>query len=624
MDINVNDPGVKSFSAPKSRNEEDKNIKDSPVPCNDNTVDKQGMDTFLKSIYQKSSMYHCKMNDTTDFNPTGKTTEIVPGKYFNSGIATKSGDVENAIKALDSFSLFSVSNIVSTAMATATRDIHILYTNDIHGAMTPVQKKEGGQAGGVVNMAKIIDEIKEKNKNQSLILDAGDWGQGTMESNISRGTSMMDVLNEIHYDAAEIGNHEFDWGTKSLNETISKARIPLLCSNVIKGDGKLLDGVKPYLIKEVSGANIGVLGLIGDDVPNQADPKNIEGLKFLNMEETARKYIDEMRKKGADLIVVLSHAGDKKDEELASKVDGIDVIVGGHSHKTIDKPRKVNNTIIVQAGSQSKQVGHLTLSVTKRGAPLSVEPKSSMEFGVSTNFYQLAPAENKNISMYCNKQSIISYTNQIIPVEDSPIEKILSSVMEETKSKKEEILGSTAFDLTHDRLKVEESVMGDFITDAIRTMTKCDIAFQTSSGIRDQITGRKLTYGDIYRVFPFDNNTVLTNLTGKQIEKVMENSARQNKDYLQVSGISVDMDRSKPDGEKVSNIRIDGKPLEQDRTYRVAINDLLVTAPYGYSEFKNGSNVEYLKMQRDILLDYIRQNPDISAPPVAGRLNQKS
>ncbi|MHC9539658.1 MAG: bifunctional UDP-sugar hydrolase/5'-nucleotidase [Vulcanimicrobiota bacterium] len=488
-------------------------------------------------------------------------------------------------------------------------DINIVYTGDIHGYMTQIPDKTDSYIGGSIKMTEIIESLRKEYKNP-IVIDAGDWGQGTLESNLSKGEDMAGIFSRGKYDAVAIGNHEFDWGVKNLKDIIANAQMPVLSSNIVQKDGNLIDGVKPYIIKTVNGLDVGIVGLITEDVPKAAIPSNIEGLKFINMVETAERYVKEMKKQGADFIIAVTHADDKKDEELARKVEGIDVIVGGHSHNLTKEPEKVNNTLIVKAGTKGKQIGHLSLKVIN-------EKIISEEYMF-----------NPHCTVGFNKKAdhIISFDNEMINVESNPVENLVFSVMEKTRCKKEELIGSLAFDLTHDASRGGETILGNFITDAIKVMAKTDIAFQTSSGIRDQINKGKLTYGDIYKVFPFDNRTVCIDLSGKQIKNIMEISAGANldKSYLQVSGISVDIDNRKPMGERVSNIQVNKQPLEEGKTYRVAINDLLVTGSFGYTEFKNGSNVEYMKLQRDVILDYISQNPNIVNVPELGRLNLKN
>ena len=472
-------------------------------------------------------------------------------------------------------------------------DVNIIYTGDIHGAITPMPDQEYGVIGGVSNMANVINKLKKEDKWKYALVDAGDWSQGSLESNMNRGKTMLEVMDSIGYDAVEVGNHEFDWGRQSFNELISNTKVPLVGANILEEDGTLLDNVSPYVIKEINGVKVGMVGVLADTIREEGDPRKVEGLTFLNAMETTKKYVEELKSKGVDVVVVLSHEGDEYDRKLASELNNV-IIVGGHSHnKAIEE---VNGNIIVKSGTQGKYVGHLKLKVKKD--------------------------ENK----------IISYENKFIPVTenllksvslkmDSGVEDIVTPVIMEAQNKKSQVVGETNIDLPHDRLKVEESVMGDFVTDAMRAGTKSDIAFLVSSGIRDQLFRGKITFGDVYRILPRDDESICIDLTGEQIKKTMENSAQQHKNYLQISGMTVDIDTSKPAGNQVSNIKVNGLPIDMSKSYRVAINDITFTGPCGYEEFPKGKNVETGRIQRDILLDYIKANPGIDTPPQKGRIN---
>jgi len=468
-------------------------------------------------------------------------------------------------------------------------EVDIIYTGDIHGSMTPLPTKEGGTAGGISYMAGLIRELERENAGHTILVDVGDWGQGSLESNMDKGRTMLEAMNAVGYDAVQIGNHEFDWGREGLEKLLPEVRFPLLGANILKEDGKFLDGVKPYIIKEVNGIKVGIIGVITDAIRKEGDPGKVAGLTFLNSIETVKKYTEELkREEKADVVMVLSHQGDEYDKKLAEEVGDI-VIIGGHSHnKIIDN---VNNTLIAKSGTKGKQVGHLKLVINKKDKEL----------------------------LWFNHE-LITVPGDMEP--DREVEKAIASAVKVAGQKKSEVIGSLAFDLSHDRLKVAESPMGDFVTDAIRKATGSDMAMIASSELRNQIFKGEVTFGALYDVLPRDDNQcICIDLTGEQVKNIMENSAAQPKNYLQVSGIAVDIDRTKNTGSKVSNVKVNGKPLETDKVYRIAINDILVTGPCGYADFTKGKNIEYGANQRDMVMDYMKQGASTKTLPEMGRLN---
>jgi len=490
--------------------------------------------------------------------------------------------------------IFASTAMLPTPMHEALKTVSVIYTNDIHGAITPSKDdtNPGGLKGGVAYVGSAIKELKDKAKGNYVLMDGGDWGQGSYESKLTKGKTMIDVMNNLGYDAGEIGNHEFDWGRAALKDMIDEAAFPVLGGNVLE-EGKLVEGIKPYTIKEVNGLKIGIIGLISPETPGSVDPKNITGLKFASAKETVEKYIPELKEHGADMIFVLSHQGDVADEKLASSVTGIDLIVGGHSHTLMEDAKKVNETLIVQSGTQGEKVGSINLAI---------DPQT---------------------------KKIVSFKNTLIPVTDKnfkpdpEIEKIIAPVVNEAKEKMSEVVGKSEVNLTHDRKKVFETVMGNVLTDAMRESTGADVAMQNSGGIRDQIMAGEVTMGDLYRVLPFDKFIVSMDLSGKQIKDLMENSAGRKKGNMQVSGITMDIEPKQAKWHKVSNIKIGGVPLDMNKLYRVTTDDFLAGGANGYSTFTEGKNVTYGGPAIDELKAYIKKYSPLTeaSAKVEGRLN---
>lgn len=481
-------------------------------------------------------------------------------------------------------------SLFTSPAAAALKTIHILYTNDIHGAITPIGGEAGSEAGGVSRMATIIRTLQQQSGGKFLLLDGGDWGQGSYESGLTRGKTLIEVMNSLGYDAAEMGNHEFDWGRAALKDMIENAHFPILASNVLK-DGELLENVKPYAIKEIDGIKIGVIGVISSQTPGTVDPRTIEGLEFGDSAKAVKKYLPELQEQGVDITVVLSHQGDKEDVKLAKKVSHADVIVGGHSHSVLDNAIESNKAVIVQAGTGAQCVGDLQLQI---------DPET---------------------------RTIMSYNNVLIPVKDvtpdPEVEKIISAVVEEARVKMAEVVGTSEVDLTHDRQKVLETVLGNVLTDAMREAGGSDIAFENAGGIRAEIQKGTIRFGDLYRVLPFDKALVSMDLQGSDIKSILENSADRKKGNLQVSGVAFDIDSSRPHGEKVSHVKIGGAPLDLAKTYRVTIDDFLAGGANGYSEFTAGRNVTFGDPVVNAFKNYIKTHSPLTAETAClqGRIN---
>lgn len=246
----------------------------------------------------------------------------------------------------------------------------ILHTNDTHSQIEPLQDKDGSMVGGIYGRAAIIDQVRQENKNV-LLLDAGDYFQGTPYFNYFKGATEIKFMNLLGYQAAALGNHEFDNGSKMLAKQLAKAKFPIVCANYLFFNKKLKKFVKNYVVIEMDGKRIGIFGLL-TDIKTLTTPQNYKDIKYLNAIDVADCIVKELREtEKCDLVICLSHLGylngteeNPGDLMLASKVKGIDVIVGGHSHTVIEKPDVVNGTYILQTGKKGQKIGVVRLQVT--------------------------------------------------------------------------------------------------------------------------------------------------------------------------------------------------------------------------------------------------------------------
>ena len=245
--------------------------------------------------------------------------------------------------------------------------IDILHMNDVHGQVTPMTQGTGDQkkeVGGLAGAKTVIDEQRRQNPGGTITLNAGDLAEGTMEAYFTKGKIVTSAMREIGFDAVTIGNHDFAWGRENLDEMMTDIRAPFIAANVTnEADGSLMKGLKPYIMQDIKGVKVAVIGLETPETGFRVDKELTGNVKFAKGADTIKKYLPEVKEKGADMVVVLSHLGFEQDKELARQVDGIDVIVGGHSHSEVEGGHKEGNTVIVQAGSQGRFVGKLSVDV---------------------------------------------------------------------------------------------------------------------------------------------------------------------------------------------------------------------------------------------------------------------
>lgn len=234
--------------------------------------------------------------------------------------------------------------LVACAKKPQEKALTILHTNDTHST---IMQEDVSHMGGYARRMGLIEKEREADPNL-LLLDAGDFTQGTPYFNYYHGRVEIDAMNWMKYDAATLGNHEFDYGVDTLAVVLKDAQFPILCANYdVKGTP--LEGlVKPYEIFDRNGMKVGVFGL-GSYPNNVIDDDNFAPLKYIDSYEVAQQMADELHTKGCEVVVCLSHLGthphspgEPSDMELVTKTRGIDVVIGGHSHELIADSVAVN------------------------------------------------------------------------------------------------------------------------------------------------------------------------------------------------------------------------------------------------------------------------------------------
>lgn len=484
-------------------------------------------------------------------------------------------------------------------------ELRILYVNDFHGFAEPYQPVGSPERlGGAAYLAAEIDRLRKE--KPSLLLAAGDMIQGHSWANLFRGESSMALMNLMRFDAMVVGNHEFDFGQAVLKQRLAAARFPVLGANV---EG--FKGLKPYVIKKIKGVKIAVIGVVTPDTSQATHPRNVAGLKFLPPAAAVGKYLPQLRKQ-ADLVIVLSHSGYQADRELAARVPGIGVIVGGHSHTKLLEPAVVNNTIIVQAWEHAKALGVLDLTL-----------QDGKIKGFSGRLVMIKPAPGREDKA----------VRRLVQRYDAKVDKILGRK-----------IGEAALDLDGEHVRFKETNLGNFLADVLRQTAGADAAIINGGGIRAGIHKGEITVKDIYAVLPFDNYLVAIRLTGQQIREALEHGVSCVEEgagrFPQVSGLSFTYNPRAPAGSRVKEILVRGVPLDPQKDYVVATNDFMAAGGDGYQAFGEalrssrdfasiggmlkGEKLVYNdagRWLRAVVIDHIREQKTI-APKVDGRIKE--
>ncbi len=508
------------------------------------------------------------------------------------------------------------------AVSQEPNDIIILYTNDVHCGVDG----EIGYAG----VAAYRNSCLEKTPYVTLV-DCGDAIQGDAIGTVSNGEYPMDIMNEVGYDLAMIGNHEFDYGMEQLSSLIGEAEATYLSCNITyEGSGEnALSEVLPYEIVEYGETSVAFIGVATPESITKSTPayfmENDEfvydfcGASGEELYTCVQGYVDECAQKGADYIVVLSHLGDAEESspftsvELIQNTTGIDVVLDGHAH-----------SVISCQVTQDKEGKDVLLSST--GTKLE-------------NIGQLVITENGNIST-----GLISSYAQKDEGTDAYIKEVQASceaVLSETVASSDVALYCSDKDGIR-LVRTRETAIGNLCADAYRAVGEADIAFVNGGGIRADLPEGDITYADAIAVHPFGNALCVVEATGQEIVDALELGSRFTKNvtaedgnaagecggFLQVSGLKYTVDTSiessvtldendmfvSVDGERrVSDVQVlndagEYEPIDLDKTYTVAShNYMLKSCGDGYTMFTDNTFiVEEGMLDNQILITYIK------------------
>ena len=478
---------------------------------------------------------------------------------------------------------------------TKTVPIYIYYTNDIHGWIYPVEVMREDSTKALRGGFAVVQSYLNRVKDLYILVDAGDWFLGTPEGNLTRGASVVEIMDSMGYAVATVGNHEFDYGYKNILRLSNIAVFPFLCANLVDSvTGQVIKPFKPYEIKEINGVRIGFIGLLTTDA-SLITTWDIPRGKLIDPAEAANEYIKELKANKADIIIAVTHLGFEGDSAkanfkgdiyLANNANGIDVIIGGHSHTTLPKGYWVKNrrTFIVQSGSALRNLGELVIRYNLR------------------------------------KHKVVSAKTRLVPLwedelgQDARIARIVKRYKDKIGAALDSVVGEADTNITRRTEGTPESPLGNWVADVIRQAGRAEIAFQNSGGIRADIPNGPVTKRTLYTVHPFDNTLVTMYLSGKSVRKIIELSLVNQYGGLQISGISVVYDTTREPMNRVVSILVNGKPLIDTRLYKVATNSYLAYGGEGYNIFSEGKSIkDTMKNIRDILTRYVRQNRKIHA-----------
>ncbi len=519
------------------------------------------------------------------------------------------------------FAAIALGAFLLAAVPAAAFELTILHTNDVHGRLaptppfgsecTPEHIAENKCLGGAARLASAIAAARAEG-GLVLLLDAGDQFQGTLFYTHYKGQAAVQVMNRLGYDAMAVGNHEFDDGPKNLARFAEAAQFPLLAANMdVSAEPALAELVAPWVVLEAGGEQIGMIGLITEETPSISSPG--ANIRFSALAGALRRAVAELETKGIDKIIALGHVGYWRDMDLARAVDGVDIIVGGHSHTylssddpaaagpypTVAKSPGGETVLIVQAYQWSRYLGRLDVSFDEAGR---------------VSAWNGAPVLMDNA------------------VAEAPgMAELVARLNEPLHEIRNEVVGRSDAVFGNGSCRQSECALGNLVADIMLWRTRgegSEIALANGGGIRAGLPAGPVTRGDVLQVMPFGNTLATFGLKGADLLNALEHGLVRPGagGFLQVAGMRFRWDPSRPAGARVVSAEVrgsDGKfaPLDKARIYRLVSNNFLRRGGDGYNVLRDKAidAYDFGPVLADAAVAYLATHAPI-APGLEGRI----
>lgn len=422
----------------------------------------------------------------------------------------------------------------------------LLHSNDMHGDFL-AEQLDDKLVGGVSMLSGYVDKVRKEEPN-TIYCIAGDMFRGSIIDSEYKGLSTIEIMNVLAPNVVTIGNHETDYGIAHLLFLEKCAKFPIINANLyIRTNQARL--FKPHAILEVDGMKILFIGILTEEVLAQTKGDGLIG-SFVGINEAAAevgRICNAYNAIDIDFTVLLTHIGFEEDKRLAAILDpawGVDVIIGGHSHTFITEPARVNDILIVQAGTGTDQIGRFDIVVD---------------------------TENNCVSEY--KWQAVPINNEHCP-RDPEIDKLINSYKEKTDVKYNRMVTRFRRELTHpDRNR--ETELGGLFSDIFKEMLDLDIMLLGSGSIRAEKLGPLVLYSDLVESFPYDDSITMITVTGEQLRRMILFMLRDEVwqgahcEFYQLSkGLKVVYDREK---RELLEMTFENQPIDDKRLYKVGL-----------------------------------------------------
>jgi 5'-nucleotidase / UDP-sugar diphosphatase len=464
-----------------------------------------------------------------------------------------------------------------------------------------VYKFDGGKTrGGMARLNAVARAEKAANPNTLYLFD-GDMFSPSLMSGLDKGENMVKLSEIVPFDLAVPGNHEFDFGPELFMERIKSSKYPWAAINVTKADGSAIDGLGGVMMKEIAGVKLALIPVAQDTTPQVASSGD---LKFGPTADTAIEAAKQARKDGAEIVVGVVQAPRSDDMKMFNS-KAFDVILSGDDHELVVQYNGV--TAHVDTSTDANYLVPIDLMVNVE----EKEGKRTVKWEPNFRFIDTASVTPDPETM----AMIEDYQKQL----DNELNVVIGKT-------------TNGLDSRRNVVRTQEAAIGNLIADAMRDVTGADVAIMNGGGIRadkEYPAGSDITRKDVLSELPFGNVTVMVELTGKHIREALENGVSKLEDgagrFAHVSGMKVEVDATKPAGERVASVMVGDKPLDDAASYKLATNDFILGGGDGFTSLGQGKvlvDARGGKLVANDVMVYVKKLGTVDAK-VEGRITIK-
>ncbi|ACZ18677.1 5'-Nucleotidase domain protein [Thermanaerovibrio acidaminovorans DSM 6589] len=480
----------------------------------------------------------------------------------------------------------------------------ILHVNDTHGHAWPFDVSDGPSVGGFAPLSTLVDRIRREVESKGghvILLHAGDFNTGVPESDQSDAMPDIVAMNMIRFDAATLGNHEFDKPREVLKRQLDFARFPVVNANLVDSMG--FNPLKPYVVKDFGDVSVAIYGLLTPETA-QLEPVHLKGWTLEDPVGVSRRLVPRLKNR-ARVVIALTHLGWSDDPSLPgtsralaeARIPGLDVIVDGHSHTLFKEAPTIGHTTVVQAGDWGRYLGRLDLTIE--------------DGRITRRSWRAIPVNLKRAVGPGGGKRVFEFLEGEIP-SDPKVEAALDYFKRVGRERLDAVVGRTRvlLDGERERVRSMDTNLTNLVADAMRWKVGADVALLNGGAVRASISPGDVTYRDVLTVLPFGSTLYVVELTGEQLKRVLDFAVTVpagKGGWPHFSNLTLRRGAS-----GAQDVRVGGKPLDMGARYRLVTFNYLALGGDGYQVLKELKGYDTGFVDAAVLAEFMGTQGEIS------------